>query len=352
MQTKVPLPATALLAAFLAFAALPPLRAAAETVFPDRDWAVVDPAAVGWSTDKLKTAEAQARDFGSTSVVIVQGGRVVAAWGDPARKVRVASVRKSLLSALYGIAIADGRIDPEATLLSLAIDDKPPSLSETEKTATVRQLLAARSGVYHEAAAEPESMKARRPARGSHAPGTFWYYKNWDFNALGTIYRRKTNEDIFKSFEARLARPIGMQDFTAADGRYAFALVSEHPAYHFDISARDLARFGWLFLNRGNWSGRQIVPAAWVDESTRLISDVDPGIGYGYMWWPSKNGAQRNVWIGPGTYSARGFGGQFLLVAPARNLVIAHLHADQMPENKLEHLLRLIVQAAPVQKRE
>lgn len=331
--------------------ALLPRRGAAQTVFPDHEWASVEPAAAGWSPDKLKIAEAQARDFGSTSMVIVQGGKVVAAWGDPARKVRVASIRKSLLSALYGIAAADGRIDLEATLASLSIDDKPPNLTKAEKTATVRQLLAARSGVYHEAAAEPPSMKMRRPERGSHAPGTFWYYNNWDFNVLGTIYRQQAKEDIFKAFETRLARPIGMQDFTAADGKYAFAHVSEHPAYHFDLSARDLARFGWLYLNKGNWKGRQIVPAAWIDESTRLISDVDPGIGYGYMWWPSKLDSQRNVRIGPGTYSARGFGSQFLLVAPARDLVIAHLHADQMPEEKLARLLRLTMQAAPAPSR-
>jgi CubicO group peptidase (beta-lactamase class C family) len=279
--------------------------------------------------------------------MIVQDGKVVAAWGDPARKVRVNSVRKSLLSALYGIAIADGRIDPAKTLRALSIDDKPPSLTAAERTATVQQLLAARSGVYHEAAAEPPSMKAKRPDRGSHAPGTYWYYNNWDFNALGTIYRQEAKEDIFKAFETRVARPVGMQDFTVADGKYIFARVSDHPAYHFNVSARDLARFGLLYLNRGQWNGRQVVPASWVDESTAVISDVDRGIGYGYMWWPSRNGAQHNVPVGPGTYSARGFGSQFLLVAPARNLVIAHLHADQMKEDNLAQLLRLIMQAAP-----
>ncbi|MBM3740850.1 MAG: hypothetical protein FJW39_34320 [Acidobacteria bacterium] len=98
------------------------------------------------------------------------------------------------------------------------------------------------------------------------------------------IHSQRTGEDIFAAFAARLARPVGMQDFAVADGKYVHARVSDHPAYHFDLSARDLVRFGWLYLNRGNWNGRQLVPATWVDESTRVISEVDAGIGYGYMW--------------------------------------------------------------------
>lgn len=321
--------------------------AAAEPVFPAREWQVADPAAAGWSAAKLKLAEAFAREIGSTAVLIVADGRAIASWGDVARRVRVNSVRKSVLSALYGIAVAEGRIDLARTLRDLGIDDKPPSLTDAEKAATVRDLLMARSGVYHEAAAEPQSMKEKRPERGSHARGTFWYYNNWDFNALGSIYRKQAGEDIFAAVERRIARPIGMQDFTAADGKYVLARVSVHPAYHMDFSARDLARFGWLYLNGGRWEGRQVVPASWVTESTQPLSDAGPGIGYGYMWWPSKTDMHRNVKIGPGTYSARGFGGQFLMVAPSRGLVVAHLAAEALPEKGVERLLKLIMAAAP-----
>ena len=75
-----------------------------------------------------------------------------------------------------------------STLAELGIDDNEPSLTDVEKRATVRDLLTARSGVYHPALYETPGMAAMRPLRGSHLPGTHWYYNNWDFNALGTIY--------------------------------------------------------------------------------------------------------------------------------------------------------------------
>jgi CubicO group peptidase (beta-lactamase class C family) len=212
------------------------------------------------------------QDYGNmlkpTAVMFVQDGRVIASFGDVSRKVTMQSVRKSLLSALYGIAVSEGRINLASTLTELGIDDNPPSLTGAEKQATVRDLLMARSGIYHPAAYETGDMAAKRPQRGSHAPGSFWYYNNWDFNALGTIYRKATGEDIFKSFEQRIARPLGMEDFAARDGQYVTEPQSIHQAYPFRLSARDAARFGLLFLNGGQWREQQVIPAAWIKEST------------------------------------------------------------------------------------
>jgi CubicO group peptidase (beta-lactamase class C family) len=82
-------------------------------------------------------------------------------------------------------------------MADLGIDDSPPSLTAEEKQATVRHLLQARSGVYHVALAESPAVAAARPPRGSHPPGTFWYYDNWDFDALGTISEQETGAGIF-----------------------------------------------------------------------------------------------------------------------------------------------------------
>jgi CubicO group peptidase (beta-lactamase class C family) len=289
------------------------------------------------------------RGLGSTSVMVVQHGEVVASWGDTARRVRIASVRKSFLSALYGLAVAEGKIKLDSTLADLGIDDKPPRLTAEEKTARVRDLLQARSGVYHEATAETEQQVIRRPPRGSRPPGTFWYYNNWDFNALGTIYRQLTGEDIFEAVERRIAKPIGMQDFTAADGRYVLrrSSSSNHPAYHMDMSARDLARFGLLFLNKGRWGGRQVIPESWVAESTRAYSVTNRRIGYGYMWWVSKGNLHFRTRFGPSSYSARGYGGQLILVAPRHNLVIVHLTETYMFDRQYVDLLARIMAAAP-----
>jgi CubicO group peptidase (beta-lactamase class C family) len=325
---------------------------AAQYAFPGTDWSKADAARLGWSVKKLASAEALMRQLGSTSLMIVQRGEVVAAWGDTTRRVRVASVRKSILSALYGLAVAEGKINLEATLAELEIDDKPPSLTAEEKRAKVRDLLQARSGVYHEATSETEDQTERRPDRGSHPPGTFWYYNNWDFNALGSIYRKLTGEDIFVAVERRIASPIGMQDFSAADGRYALRRASSsiHPAYHMNMSARDLARFGLLFLNQGQWNGRQVIPKEWVAESTRSYSVSNRKIGYGYMWWVSDGEFHYRTRFGPGSYSARGYGGQLILVAPHHDLVIVHLTEAYQADRQYGEILARIMAAAPVRR--
>jgi CubicO group peptidase (beta-lactamase class C family) len=286
--------------------------------FPDRAWQAPATLPAAWSPTKLAAAEAFALSLRPTAVMVVQDGQVVAAWGDVARKVNVRSVRKSLLSSLYGIGVGEGRIDVSRTLASLGIDDKEPRLTEGEKKATIRDLLMARSGVYHEAAYEPSSMAARRPERGSHRPGEFWYYNNWDFNALGTIYARLMGETVFEGFERRIAKPIGMEDFTASDGRFRLEASSEHPAYLMRLSARDLARFGLLYLNRGRWKDERIVPEPWVAESTRRWSEADQRRGYGYLWWRPPGDAIPD----PNAFYAAGNGGQFVAVIPSRRLVV------------------------------
>lgn len=123
----------------------------AEEHFPGVRWEHLPADKAGWSSGKLAEAETWSRQIGLTAVMIVQHGLVVAEWGDTAAKAALASVRKSLLSALIGIAVARDQINIDAMLGSLGIDDNAPSLSDEEKTATVRDLLEARSGVYHPA---------------------------------------------------------------------------------------------------------------------------------------------------------------------------------------------------------
>lgn len=255
-----------------------------------------------------------------TALLISRDGRVLTSHGDPARKVSVASVRKSLLGALYGIAVAEGRIRLDTTLGELGIDDVPPALTADEKQATVADLLSARSGIYHVADYETAEQRRTRPERGSHPPGSFWFYNNWDFNALGTIYRQRTGEDIFESFERRIARPIGMQDFVVADGRYiGDDARSRHPAYVFSLSTRDMLRFGEMVLAGGRWQGQEIVPQDWLARSLTAHSRTDRGhIGYGYLWWVLDSAI-----FGPGAGIASGYGGQHIAVIPRRGLVVA-----------------------------
>lgn len=246
-----------------------PGSAPAKAIVPAGSWkhvASVD--AAGWSKEKLDAAREYANSIHSSAVMIVQHGEVVDGWGDTDRKLSSFSVRKSLISALYGIYAAEGVIDVNQTLEQAGIDDAPDPLTKGERQARIVDLLRARSGVYHPVDFETDYMKKTRPERSSHAPGTFWYYNNWDFNALGTIFEKKTGLKIGDAFFQRIAKPIGMQDFKPADVYYMGGPVSIHRAYSFEITARDMARFGLLYLRHGRWGNTQIVPEAWVEKSS------------------------------------------------------------------------------------
>ena len=310
-----------------------------------------DPEALGWSPEKLKEIIPRLEEMNCAALMVITDGQVVFEWGNTAVNFFAHSMRKSLLSALYGIYVAEGQIDLTRTLAELGIDDKVP-LTDEEKQATVADLLKARSGVYIPAAGEAASMKAARPERGSHAPGTFWYYNNWDFNTLGTIFDQETGEkNIYKAFETRIAGPIGMQDFIPEMLRYTYAPHSIHPYYGFRISARDLARFGQLFLQEGAWQDAQIVPAAWVQESTTPHSLTgSPGTysGYGYMWWIA---AKNYRSIQKGSFAASGYGGHTLEVLPHLDTVIVFRINTDNPNvplaggHQVDQLVSAILQA-------
>ena len=305
-------------------AALP--RAATDATYPGASWEkVADVDRAGWSKTGLAAAEQYSRTIQTSAVMIVSGGRVVAEWGEPTRRFNVHSIRKSFVSALYGIHVREGHIDLSATMESLGIDDNEPSLTAEEKKATLHDLIEARSGVYHAALYETPGMKAARPKRGSHAPGTFWYYNNWDFNVLGTVFERLTKTNLFWEFKARIADPIGMEDYRIEDTAYVAGPDSVYPAYPFRMTARDMARFGLLFARGGKWRDRQVIPADWVKESTTSYSEAGESGGYGYLWWIAANGKHvPGATLPDGSYSARGAGGHYILVVPAYDLVVVH----------------------------
>ncbi len=269
----------------------------------------------------------------------------------------------------------DGKIDLLQTIAELGIDDNEPRLTAKEKEATVADLLKARSGIYHPSNCQPNTML---PERGSHERGTFWHYNNWDFNTLGTTFELCTQKSIFTEFEQRIASPLQMEDFESQNIFYRFMGPTEaqywfevpmreferqgplflrqdawknsadielrpmenfpyrscyyvggsasiHPCYWFRLSARDLARFGWLFLNEGQWKGTQVVPSQWVKESTTSYSSAWSGSGYGYMWWIAVDGNMfPGVKLPEGTFAALGSGGHTMLIIPALDTVIVH----------------------------
>jgi CubicO group peptidase (beta-lactamase class C family) len=318
----------------MAIAATVANRAQPAGTFPGASWErAASLEALGWSSERIAALATKIQAAGSSAFMIVTRGNVIAEWGDTKKTFLTHSIRKSFMSALYGIAVAEKKIDIDRTLGSLGVTEKGVTLTPIERRARLIDLLKARSGVYLAAAGEVESMRSERPARGSHAPGTFWYYNNWDFNVLGSVYRQLTGEDIFEAIERRIAKPIGMQDYRVAEGEYYFEEPSSHPGYIFRISARDLARFGHLYLHKGRWGGAQVIPAAWVDASLRSYSAVTGNqaspatrTGYGYMWWIQTNAkAHADLRIPDGSFTASGAGGQRLTVIPQIETIIVNL---------------------------
>jgi CubicO group peptidase (beta-lactamase class C family) len=285
------------------------------------------PESAGFSSVGLEKAYRYADSVRSGAVMVIYKGMVVAAWGDVSRKLELHSVRKSVVSAMFGMAADRGAISLDATLGQLGITDKQP-LTDVERTARVRDLLAARSGVYLPAAYADASQDQERPPRGSHAPNTFWFYNNWDFNTLGVIYEQKVEPSLYDAIDARLARPIGMEDYRPADCFLVYEPSrSIHPAHTIRMSARDLARFGQLFLQDGVWNGKRLISHEWIAESTAPKSKTDGELrGYGYLWWTQAAGPadrypevdRRSLYYGAGT------GGQLVAVIPSDDIVVVH----------------------------
>jgi hypothetical protein len=108
------LPRAILIAAALLM--LTPGEASAETSFPGNTWGTADPAASGWSMRRLREARDYFGNTGATGLLVVHNGRVIASWGDTEQQQKIASVRKSFLSALYGLAVEKGQIDLDRTM--------------------------------------------------------------------------------------------------------------------------------------------------------------------------------------------------------------------------------------------
>jgi CubicO group peptidase (beta-lactamase class C family) len=267
----------------------------------------------------------------TTSLMAVHRGRVIASYGDESLTSYLASARKSLVSMTFGPSVARGVIDVDVTLETIGFDDIG-GLLPIERTATIRHLLMARSGVYHRAANLGDASDLA-PPRGSVRPGEYFLYNNWDFNALGAIFEKVTGRGLYRAFEEDIARPIGMQDWRSeAQPVRNDTRESSHPAQHFVLSTRDMARIGVLMLQGGRWGRRQVLPWAWVQLTTKLAtpavevartSPFIPGLGYGYLWWIFDSAAGWDPSL-KGGYTASGAFGQFITVLPALDLVVAH----------------------------
>lgn len=321
--------------------------------YPGRDWRLQDASQFGWDESALTDAKTLFERLESSSVMVVYKGRLIAEWGDAAEPLTAQSVRKGLLSSLIGVLVDDRKLSLDDTLADLGVDDSEPPLTDAEKQAALRDLLHSRSGIFHSALYEVGGWKRQRMALQDEkisgegrafAPGDYWIYNNWDFNALGTIVESASGKSIGEFFQRKIAQPLHMQDFAPSNIEYTtrddqteqhFGNVSDHRAYVFNISTRDLARYGLMYLGCGKWNDAHILSKTWVLESLngidtrqgRNAGDPPTGFGdYGFLWQIDRPGARR--YAGMKTrepvYFATGNRGHILAVFPYLDLVIAH----------------------------
>ncbi|KPK37639.1 MAG: hypothetical protein AMJ65_14145 [Phycisphaerae bacterium SG8_4] len=324
-------------------------------VFPGEDWQQVKPEAQGLDSAKLEQAisylENNSGSDGVKELVIIRNGCMI--WNGPNidKMHGVWSLTKSFTSTVLGLLIDDDK----ATLDTLA-KDYVPSMASSYYEVTLRHFTTMTSGYYAVGDKTTGSYKhgpsptpfepAARPL--FQPPGSRYAYWDSAMNQFANVLTRIADEPIESLLKRRIADPIGMNaakwnwgDFGEVDGIVVNG-GSGNGNKHMFISARELARFGHLFLNRGRWKDKQLISAAWVEAATKAhvpasmpledLSGADGRGTYGYNWWANGIKADgKRKWPGApvGTYAASGYNNNDMFVIGEWNMVIVRLGLDQ-----------------------
>lgn len=290
----------------------------------------------------------------STGVLVSVDGRAAAeryapGWG-PGRPREVASVAKSMVAVLIAMAVQDGRID---SLDQAAADFIPAWRADGRAAVTLRHLMSMTSGLDDAGLAlrgitgDQFALNAAAPLR--HPPGTRWAYNTAAYHLLFHILVRATGQPLDAYSRRRLFDPLGMADtrwITSGGSGEAGPVINYYSAAS---TARDLARFGDFVIAQG----RGLI------EPERLQALLEPSQtlnpSYGLLWWSNARPGADAFGRGPGlrfpsaprdTVAALGAGGQMVLIAPSRRLVIVR-QGDPPPSPTLgDDLLALALQAS------
>jgi CubicO group peptidase (beta-lactamase class C family) len=291
--------------------------------------------------------------YGVHSLMVVRHGKVVAeGWWTPYAKNDphvLYSLSKSFTSTAVGLAITEGKLTLDDSVLAAFAQDAPAEPSETLKAMRVRDLLTMSTGQHADTIEGfPYDSEERLPKLFlalpvAHKPGTHFVYNTPATYMLSAMVQKATGQSVLEYLTPRLFEPLGITNPTWDADKHGVTLGG----FGLRVRTEDIARFGQLYLQKGQWGGRQLLPAAWVEAATaRQVSNgsnpkSDWEQGYGYQFWRSRHGLYR----GDGAF------GQFCIVMPGEDAVVAITSGTKdmagVMERVWEHLLPAL-QAAPL----
>jgi len=327
--------------------------AAPTRVFPAARWEEATPESQGVEAKKLEAAtRLLAASVGSNGVqelVIIRHGRMIWKGEGIDRRHGVWSATKSFTSTVLGLLIEDGKCT-----LDTRVADVLPEMKAHYPRATLRHFTTMTSG-YRAVGDETTGSYKHGPSGTPFKPnpkplftppGSQYAYWDSAMNTLGLALTKIAGEPIEKLFRRRIAEPIGMNDWDWGDYATVDGLVvnggSGNGNKHIFITASEMARFGWLFLNQGNWNGRQLLSAQWISEATRVQvpasmpwahpeSDIDGRGVYGFNWWRNgvkPDGTRQFPGAPEGMFWASGHNNNKCFVIPEWDMVIVRLGLD------------------------
>ena len=272
------------------------------------------------------------------SVMIVKDGKVIfSRWqseGVDTVPHVLHSVSKTFTATAVGLAIADGKMKLTDKIIDFFPDKLPAEVSDNLKAMTVRDLLTMSCGHDVEPSGfrggeETDWVQAFLAHPVVHKPGTFYLYNSLGTYMLSAIVQKVTGEKVVDYLDTRLFQPLHI-DKPKWDESPQGINCGGWGLY---LKTEDLAKMGQLLLQQGEWNGKQIIPAEWVSEmSKKQVESINPGTrmedaeakgmtvetsdwmqGYGYQMWRCR----------PGCFRADGARGQYIIVVPDKNAVIA-----------------------------
>ncbi len=259
------------------------------------------------------------------SVMVVRHGHVVAeGWWAPyaaSEPHMLYSLSKSFTSTAVGLAIADGKLTLDDPVVQFFPDLVPADPSANLRAMRVRDLLTMSTGHHDEDvrdfpfSSDENVVKLFLARPVSHKPGTFFFYNTPASYMLSAIVQKVTGQTVLDYLRPRLFEPLGIANPSWEASKQGVSMGG----FGLSVRTEDIARFGQLFLQKGQWRGRQLVPAAWVEAASarQMANGSSPNSdweqGYGFQFWRSRHGFYR----GDGAH------GQFCLVLPQYDAVIA-----------------------------